>query len=81
MPTLPSDCWPFRDAFLSLNRSRSYGMGGPNPISLSDISVYWHWFTPDDDAEMFLFLIQATDAAFISAMMQKTEKESKHHGR
>ena len=81
MPILPSDCWLWRDAFLALNRSRSYGMGGPNPLSLSDISAYWHWFQPDDDAEMFLYLIQAIDAAFISAMMQKSDKEKKHHGR
>ena len=81
MPTLPPDYWLWRDAFLTLNRSRSYGMGGPNPLSLSDISAYWHWFQPDDDAEMFLFLVQAIDSTFISAMMQKSNKEVKHHGR
>jgi hypothetical protein len=81
MPILPADCWLWRDAFLSLNRSRSYGMGGPNPLSLSDIAAYWHWFEPDDDAEMFLYLIQAVDSAYISAMKQKINKETPHHGR
>lgn len=78
MPILPPDCIVWRDAFLSLNRSRSYGMNGPNPLSLTDISAYWHWFKPDDDTEMFLYLIQAVDSVYFKAMMQKNNKDSTH---
>jgi hypothetical protein len=52
-------------------------MGGPNPITLTDIAAYWHWFQPDDDAALFLHLMQSIDQAFLKAMSTQTDKEIK----
>lgn len=81
LPELESNDHAYLQAFQALHRARSYHMGGPNPISLSDIDAYTRLTGFSDDLiakRVLLKQVTALDDCFIefSADKRKAAAES-----
>lgn len=84
-PILNSKPEIFRDlvwiweGFMCLSLSRQYGMGAPQPVSMSDVLAYCEFFHIYDpaDREDFLYHVQRMDAVFMKDFKEKNKNTNK----
>jgi len=74
MPVLPAGYWILQEHYDRLNRSRSYNMGGPNPIAFSEIERYNHTIARLD-LEFFVDVIQMLDSFHLDGDKKTVSKK------
>jgi hypothetical protein len=87
-PVLNSKPEMFRDlqwiweGFMCLSTSRQYGMGSPQPISVSDITAYclFRDIHDADDRDDFMYHVQRLDAVFMKDWGTKQKNKDNTQG-
>ena len=73
-PSLYGDLASIWKAFWQLNATRSHGMGGSQPLQLTEMKAYLELF-PDFDAKDFIEIMILMDSIFLNYMGEQQEKE------
>lgn len=77
MPRLLPEDEVYMEAFHVLNSARTYNMGGPNPIALSEMLAYVRDLTLFETLEsrrLFVRFLQGLDEVMLSESAKKTEQ-------
>ncbi len=76
IPVLKPEDFTYREAFFTLNNSRTAGMGGANPLAISEILslVSMGGIAYIGDRVKYLRLIQQMDRTFLEFHAEKTTK-------
>lgn len=71
-PVVGLDLHIFIEAYLALNASRQIGFGGPQPIGMESLAVYYQ-MTPLTDWDEYLEIVQAMDMAFLDEFAKRSK--------
>lgn len=77
-PNLMVGDLPYREAFLILNRGRTYGMGTVNPLQISEILslVMMGGIADIRDKPKYLRLMQKLDGIYLSYQAENSAKST-----
>lgn len=81
MPKLLPGDWVYQDAFQCLNAARTYNMGGPNPLAVSEILAFLDGLTLIDGLDArraFVRTMQRLDDVVLRHTAEKQKAERKH---
>lgn len=70
---------PIMRAFLDLHTRRSFGMGGANPIAISDINAYFQMFdiVTLEEKRYYLRMIGLLDNLYLRLEAERQQREAK----
>jgi hypothetical protein len=77
-PELYPDLYWVWEAFMMLSSTRQQGMGGPQPISLTELLAYcqYHAIQDSEEREEILHLVQHLDRVFLAHYAEKSKSKA-----
>ena len=74
-PPIDQNCAWYLEVFSTLSNSRTQGFEGYNPITLSEIMVYYQLFGAIDSVDDYLAIIQKVDNAYLRFSSEQIKRQ------